>query len=635
MKINKFLVLGCTALAFAACSNNEELEEIGYEAIGQKHITLTAYTSASETRTALANEVDVVWQKGDEIGIINPLTRISSTSHYSVYDKGTQTEIANDASWANFGATLSITGQENENSVMYAVSPYTGVQKTTQSMYDGKTLFVCIPEAQVATPGSFDPAANVMVAKANINDTKANFYHTNALIKFTTIDATINSVTLEGLNGENIAKTKKIAIPGDIEATDTWVWTDPSAANTSKSVTLAPASGRLKAATTYYISIYPTNFTKGMILTFNTTKGVKTMTCPAPVDLGRAEIYDLEEVVYDVIVDGNTDPEDIKDAVQGGASLIITDDADLSEVGEIEVTTDVTITIENDKTLEAGTNQFVIKDEGQVTVNGGGEITTEKGAFVVEEGGALVIEDVTITTTEDESGSAIYNEGGEVTIAKDAEINASFYGIYSKDGDITIEEGATITSESSNLNGASAYAVTIDGGTATIGDCVIKGRQGALACIHGAIVTIEGGEFYANNTTPDSHDAFAAIYAASGAEVTINGGKFHSDREGWAGRIGFDDVVYDFGGGLYYLYYGIMNIKGGVFNSKPTIAFGPSVVADIAVLGATFNSDDPFWTNDEMIPFEGEGATGDKELPLNGKTWKSNSGIASYPWWAN
>lgn len=189
-------------------------------------------------------------------GISENKTVWAATDHISVFD-GTENR---DFNSTGEGEITTFTGTATAADIYYALYPY----QATASCSEG-VITATVPSVQTATPGSFDPAAALMVARGSQN---FEFKNVCSLIKVTVpADVTgITSIEFSGNADENIAGEVSISfdesgLPAATGAGD-------------KTITLKAAAGQTLAAGDYYIAALPNTYSQGLKLLIHYEKGM-------------------------------------------------------------------------------------------------------------------------------------------------------------------------------------------------------------------------------------------------------------------------------------------------------------------------------------------------------------------------
>lgn len=232
MKTSKYLCLGMAALAFAACSNEEVLND------GLVAAQVSASIEGVQTRAAGTS-----WDSNDRIGI--SCTSNGQTSYTNVL------YTISDASSGSFTSTTPIYFQDLEEVTFSAYYPYSAAGGTIS-----KTIAVADQEAEVQKEIDYMFATGAKASKESPNvkftnegSTDARFKHCMSRLSFTfnqgadtdlkdMTDFTIGGLKMEGTfdttNGTaTVTATAQVA---DLKITET-----PSASNTyARSLILFP-----------------------------------------------------------------------------------------------------------------------------------------------------------------------------------------------------------------------------------------------------------------------------------------------------------------------------------------------------------------------------------------------------------
>lgn len=226
----------------------KELEEYVTDGAAETVSTFYASYEGTETKTSINSLSNEIFDAGDKILIFN--------------DAGTKYEYTTSDG-------VAFTGSDISSKKFFGVYPY----NTAAAALDGDMLIATVPNEQKAVAGSFDPKANVSVARAELKD--GNYYmrfkNVCFLLKFeiTAADLScgkkVESITVKGNNNEYLAGTLRIdPLTGKYEGV--------VAGTGKKSIKLTPPDGapvnddgnKYFAAGTYYIAVLPQTFTEGI-----------------------------------------------------------------------------------------------------------------------------------------------------------------------------------------------------------------------------------------------------------------------------------------------------------------------------------------------------------------------------------
>ena len=217
-------------------------------------------------------------------GISDNKTVWAATDHISVFDG-----VANcDFKSKGEGVSTTFTGTAAAADNYYALYPY----QATASCSEG-VITATVPSVQTATPGSFDPAAALMVARGS---QKFEFKNVCSLIKVTVpADVTgITSIEFSGNADENIAGEVSISFDksGLPAATGAGV----------KTITLKAAKETL-AAGDYYIAALPNTYSQGLKLLIHYEKGMfQQAKATDPLKVERSAVRPVGTVKWPEVV---------------------------------------------------------------------------------------------------------------------------------------------------------------------------------------------------------------------------------------------------------------------------------------------------------------------------------------------
>ena len=199
---------------------------------------------ASGTKTALQNGEKVVWTAGDAIGIFGNSGKAEQFALESIDES--------DASVATFK------GSALPAETYYAVYPY-----DADAELSGDAISAELPAVQTAAgDGTF--AAGVNLSAAVAENGNLQFENLCGLVTLTLSSVpegySLESVTLEGRNGEKISGEVSVSVPA-LKAV--------AGENAGTSVTLAAAEGSYLSAEAYVFTVIPATFSDGIRVTFD------------------------------------------------------------------------------------------------------------------------------------------------------------------------------------------------------------------------------------------------------------------------------------------------------------------------------------------------------------------------------
>lgn len=197
------MLVAVAAMGFTACSK-DAVEEVN-PTIENKTYTMTFVADAPNTRTSVAingNEATYSWSADDKVGFYY----VATDADYKKKGNSTDTEIAGNGS-AAFTASFEPAkdAEENEIETNYNIGAFfpgnSWVSHATENPFNN--VKVKLPQAQALTEGTFDPAADLMMAKPFMDVALENGSKT---LEFTRIAAVgMMNLKLEDMeNGEVI-----------------------------------------------------------------------------------------------------------------------------------------------------------------------------------------------------------------------------------------------------------------------------------------------------------------------------------------------------------------------------------------------------------------------------------------------
>ena len=258
------------ALSLSACQDLQEKDFMKTTAL-----TLTASVEQPVgTRTLIAGDSQVWWEKGDEIKVF-----AGTKSARFV------TDLTSPAATADFSGSLG--GAWTEGSPLWAVYPY-----SDGASLEGETLAVVLPAVQTARGMSF--AQNMNLSVARTTTASLQFYNVGGGLCFTLTQEGITKVVFEGLNGETLAGKVKLAFQDERPAVQ-------EVSGGSTAITLAAPEGTtLEKGAWYYIVALPGALEKGFSLSFYKGDAVAKKTFTKAVTVKRSifgEVRDADEGV--------------------------------------------------------------------------------------------------------------------------------------------------------------------------------------------------------------------------------------------------------------------------------------------------------------------------------------------------
>lgn len=261
----------------ASCSSEEEMQP-SEDNQRLTHITFHAGQSATRTIIDATDSKQINWQKGESISILDG----SSTPRTFTLKEG------EGKSEGTFD------GMAKETNVYTAVYPQQQGLTLNANSVEGMVL----PDVQTATAGTFDPKANLMMARTTNADLDLQFYNATAFIKVTpTMDC-------EQISIVNADSEQALAGTMTVTLDESNTISTEITANGTHMVSLM---GDIKAGNTYYIAVAPGTLTEGSRLGITTSDGKHygkdisksvTLTANKVLNLGSISIDKMEWLPY-------------------------------------------------------------------------------------------------------------------------------------------------------------------------------------------------------------------------------------------------------------------------------------------------------------------------------------------------
>ncbi len=257
-------------MALAPCLFISCGKEIAEHPDTVKQLTIIASVERKpETRNTIANidnnVVKIEWTKNDSI---NVFFGDSGGSKFTTEESG---EVA------KFKGSIDVAvgGGEGltDDTSLWGVYPY----KSTTTC-DGTYVYYTLPSEQEAAENTFAKELFPQIAKSR--NFYMTFYNPCASIRFTVESNDIKAVSLKGNNGESLAGKAKISMESvpkveSIESGETEL------------MMYAPNGGCFTPGVTYYFVLFPTEFTKGLSITYYKENSYATYSHSKAYTLGR------------------------------------------------------------------------------------------------------------------------------------------------------------------------------------------------------------------------------------------------------------------------------------------------------------------------------------------------------------
>lgn len=252
---NRIFTLGVMALLFAACSVNEM--DIATPTAKDAEEFFATIEDAS-TRVFVDDDLMVLWHADDRVSIFNKYT-------YNQQYRFTGNTGANSGSFTKVPNDDFVTG--NALNSVYAIYPY----KESTDISNQGVLTIDLPATQSYAENSFGVGANTMVSCSEGNELLFKNLCGYIMLKLYGDNVTVKSISIKGNNDEPLAG--KATVNASIENAPTLSF-DASA---TKEITLtfdAPVTlgTTPETATTFWLVVPPTTFSKGITLTVKDNK---------------------------------------------------------------------------------------------------------------------------------------------------------------------------------------------------------------------------------------------------------------------------------------------------------------------------------------------------------------------------
>lgn len=228
------------SLAFAAVSCQKEAPRQDIPA-PEKTPRLLKAVFSPETKAAISDNFgSVSWNPSDSISVFD-----------SDSGSGGNKFVTHDG-----GATAIFTGQASDpaGGYYYGVYPY-----CNSTSFASNAVRAFLPAVQKAVPGSFDPAAFLMVGRSASTD-EIGFYDALGGIRFTVSESGYDKIIFSGNGNEPVAGAVVISF-----GEDGIPLCQAASSETSTQISL---EGNINASDFYYISMVPQSFKKGFTLAF-------------------------------------------------------------------------------------------------------------------------------------------------------------------------------------------------------------------------------------------------------------------------------------------------------------------------------------------------------------------------------
>ena len=297
--MNKSLsIIIAASIAFCASCTKQDLQNVapgtGNNVPADVDMDyITAISPGTPSKTVLNNDTKVFWTSEDKLGVY------SGANTTAIYES----KLEESSAEAKFGRT------SDNKPVMaggkyYAVYPSSAIIKWNltddAAEVSGPFCTVNIPKKQIATVGSWDPKAALLVASSQTN--QMAFKHGVSYVRFEVTEQTGNFVSawLVAQNKEKLSDPQAVVEFG----TSGEVLVTPKAAAVNY-VGLAHSDAKtVFAPGAYYMAILPGEFPEGVTLYFSDAKGLVANTPISALTLNPGEVADLGSIAALTFAEG-------------------------------------------------------------------------------------------------------------------------------------------------------------------------------------------------------------------------------------------------------------------------------------------------------------------------------------------
>lgn len=272
--IKTVLAMMAGAMALAACSEDAIVENNNTNnnnnvAPGTKiALTFSAHQeNDGSTRAAIdgsdSNKID--WQ---------------ATDHLSVFDGSSNNDFEIKQIDPSDATSATFTGEAADAATYTALYPYQSGAALSGEDITG----VVIPATQTATPGSFDPAAGLMMAVTTGAEKNFAFKNVTSYFKFTApFNCTMVKIT-DKANGGKMAGTVTLDYNNG----------NPTATVTADGTSSITLTGTIEQGKTYYIATLPQEFSQGISMYFAKADGTEYLkSTSSSYTLGRNKVSNM------------------------------------------------------------------------------------------------------------------------------------------------------------------------------------------------------------------------------------------------------------------------------------------------------------------------------------------------------
>lgn len=244
--MKKLIIVSFILVAFAISCEDVTVHNNNVQTVEITTITAESNSDSEQTRTLLDEGMKTNWIAGDAI---NVFFGASESGVFTTEDSGDIAQFKGYISVVTGGGE----GLTDETS-LWGVYPYS---KDTKC--DGTNITYTLPSIQASKADSFADDLFPQIAKSK--NFYMSFYNLCGLIRFKVASEDIVKVTIKGKNEESLAGTALVGmddVPFVKEIID----------GKSELEISAPDGEYFNTDAYYYFVLYPTNFTKGLTITY-------------------------------------------------------------------------------------------------------------------------------------------------------------------------------------------------------------------------------------------------------------------------------------------------------------------------------------------------------------------------------
>ena len=274
MRINPFLLL--IAGVCACTPQSPDIFDNPSDNLVSMTFTGTQDDAMGGSKTSLAGDYSIRWSTSDAISLFATTGQAGATFNVS--------------STENDGALATFTGltHETSNGYYYAVYP---ASSSARLVSTSGSILSSLPSTQTGVVDSYDPAANLSVARVDTEAADANsilhFKNAGALLSFLVPGNYVTRVKIESRDG-SVAMTG----PANISFNNGQPTVTPTTASKNY---VEINTGANNIGKRFYAVVYPGNYSQGFILTFYSDQQYNRYYSSKALDLKRNAIVRLAE----------------------------------------------------------------------------------------------------------------------------------------------------------------------------------------------------------------------------------------------------------------------------------------------------------------------------------------------------